>query len=92
MFLRVGRWVGRIFRNRPVWRRLVARSLIAVALLQGEIMRDAEDPAAKVSPGLACLKVAEERQKHFLYDFFRIVHGYAKRKRVTQKRVAKLLE
>ena len=34
----------------------------------------------------------EEGEKHLLYDFFRIVHGYAKREGITQERIAKLLE
>lgn len=34
----------------------------------------------------------EEGDEHFLRDFFRIMHAYAERKDITEKRIAKLLE
>jgi hypothetical protein len=34
----------------------------------------------------------EEGQKHFLDNFFRVVHGYAKGEDIAEKWIAKLLE
>jgi hypothetical protein len=45
-----------------------------VALFQGEIMCDAENPAAKVSAGFSKLQVPQKREEHFLGDLLPIMH------------------
>ncbi len=38
------------------------------------------------------IEMLEERQKHFLGNFLRVVNGHAKGKNIAQQRVAKFLE
>jgi hypothetical protein len=66
--------------------------LVRVALLESVVVGNTEDPATKVLPGFAKLKVPEEGEKNFLCDFLRVMHRYAKRERITEKRIAKLLK
>jgi hypothetical protein len=49
-----------------------------VALLQGEVMRHAENPAAKVSARFSKLQVSKECEEDFLDDFLSINHGQTK--------------
>jgi hypothetical protein len=78
--------------NCPIGGRLGVGFLVRIELLQGEIMRDAEDPAKKVFSRSPQLEMPEEGQEHFLDNFLRIDHGNVKRKRITEKRASKLFE
>jgi hypothetical protein len=84
LLFRIRRWVKPPFR--PVGSRPVARSLVRLTRLQSKIMRDAEDPSAKVLPRPAQLEMAEEGQEHFLDDLLGVVHGYAERKGIPEQR------
>jgi hypothetical protein len=55
-------------------------------------MSHTKDPAAKVFAGSAQLQVPEQREEHFLRDFFRVMQGHANRQYVAEKRIAKLIE
>jgi hypothetical protein len=55
--------------------RLALRLAIDVALLQGEVMRYTENPAAKVSARFPKLQVPKERQEDFLGNFLSVKHG-----------------
>jgi hypothetical protein len=50
LFLGIRRWVRLLVRNRRVGGGPRERFLVRVKLFQSEIMRDTEDPAAKILP------------------------------------------
>ena len=66
--------------------------MVRIKLFQCEIMRDAEDPGAKVFPRSPQLEMLKEGQEHFLDDFFGIVHGYAESKCIPKQWIAKLVK
>jgi hypothetical protein len=61
------------------------QSLIGMTLLESQIVGHAKDPATEVAPRLSQAKVAKEREKDLLDDFFPIVTGDSKGGNVTQE-------
>ncbi len=57
-------------------------------MLERQVVRDPEQPAAKVRPGPAELHVPEQREEHVLYNVLRVVSADAERPDVPQQRRA----
>src|SRR6202012_3630095 len=66
--------------------------LYRVALLQCKIVRDAEEPPAKILTRSALLQMPEQSQESFLHHLFGVMRGEAKGKPVAQKRVAEFFK
>jgi hypothetical protein len=75
LLLRVRRRVQFVLSTRSLRARLAPRLAVGVALFQGEVMRHAENPAAKVSARFSKLQVPKECEEDFLDDFLSINHG-----------------
>jgi hypothetical protein len=72
--------------------RLVRSILPGLAFLEGQIVRDAENPAPKIIARPTELEVPEEREKYVLNDLFRIGYRQADRKHVAEQSVPMLFE
>jgi hypothetical protein len=63
-----------------------------VALLQSEVVSDAEKPASEIAAALAPLEVLEQREEDFLNHFFAVVNVEAERQEISEETIAELIE
>lgn len=92
MVLGVWRGVGLPFCNAPIKFRSLSPAAVCLTLLQCQVVRDPENPAAKIAPRLAHLQVAEQREKYLLRDLFSVMQSDSERERVAKHRISILIE
>ena len=63
----------------------------ALVVFQGEVVADAEDPAAQVSAVFAFAEMAEEGEEDLLHDFVAIGGGDIEGEQVAEKRAAQFV-